>query len=114
MKYYIDDSKGYRKDVTDFEPFQEYLPSDATLKEHLQAQIQHIKEVDAEYKLQPIIVGMTSDKFQELVDKLCRMYSGFSKKYFMNRNSIQLEVAPQSMPVIWITDSEKLTKIDQN
>lgn len=107
-RYYIVNQRNNAIDISNDDIFKEYLISIEDIKEHIRAQLVFMKEHKG-YKMKPVLIGTTTDKFIELVKHLCSVYKGFLFSYFVNRNQIPILLEPKGSVMIIILDSEKMT-----
>jgi len=108
-KYYIINQRENVVDISNDEVFKEYLISKEDIVEHLRAQLIFMKE-HKDYRIKPILIGVTTEKFTELVSHLSSKYKGFLYSYFVNRNQIPILLQPKGGVMIVILDSEKMAK----
>lgn len=107
-KYYILNQIDQAIDITDDDNFQQYRIKQEDITEHLKAQLQFIKEGHPKHLIQPVIIGVTAEIFENLLKHLCTTYRGFKYHYFVNRNLIPIRLQPQGADVIRIINSELL------
>lgn len=110
MSYYITNQRGKLVNISADEFMAEFCISKVDIAEHLQAQIRHFKEKDNTHKIQPVMIGVSTSKFQSVVDHLCTTYSGFLRSYFVNRNSISIKMMAGGSEIIRIVDEELISQ----
>jgi len=108
MRYYIQNQLEEVVEIT-ADPFMlEFLILEADIKEHIQAQLDYIRDNHPEHNIQAIAIGVTKEKFDAVLDHLCSMYRGFKRMFYANRNVIPIRLEPQGNDLIRIINSDKL------
>lgn len=107
-RYYIENQLGNCLDITDIELFKEFCIGQEEIVEHLQSQLNYVKDGHPKHKLQPVLVGVSTEKFNTLLQYLDKEAKGFKKMYFVNRNMIPIRLMPKGNDLIRIINSEIL------
>lgn len=112
FKYYVINQRGSAVNITRSRVFEEFLMSKADITEHLKAQLAYIRDGHPEHKIQPIVIGVTSEKFLTLIDELTKRYSGFLSQTYLASNSISIKLTGKGSEIIRIINDQALKETE--
>jgi len=108
-KFVIENQSANPIDISEVPLFGDYTAMQDDLAEHILSQVNYINNGHPDHRIQPIMVGVSNEKFVELVDYLCNNYGGFKRMYYINRNRIPILIYPEAVELIRIVNSENLS-----
>lgn len=107
-RYFIKNQRGSDIDISKDEFMKEFCLSKEDIVEHLQAQLLYLRDGHKNYKIQPVVIGVTVDKFASIVNHLCETYKGFLPLSLFNKNLISIKLQPKGSEIIRIVNSEAI------
>ena len=108
MSYYVMNQRNSATNVSNDADMAEFCLSKDDIIEHLEAQVAYLRNGHREHKIQPIVVGVSQEKFVRVVDHLCRHYKGFLATHYLAKGVVPIKLTAKGSEVIRIVNMDMI------